>query len=111
MLDKGMEGLSFQEVNREIIQGGKFVVYQYCISIVFMTFRRSSGVVFVKAGANAALTGLPYTLLSLLLGWWGFPWGPIYTVQSLVTNFGGGRDVTNEVRSSLYRAENNLDNY
>ncbi len=25
--------------------------------------------------------------ITLLLGWWGFPWGPIRSVQSLVNNF------------------------
>ena len=24
--------------------------------------------------------------LSLLLGWWGIPWGPIYTIRALVIN-------------------------
>lgn len=106
---KGMEGLSFHEVNREIMQGGKFVTYHYCISVIFMTFRRSSGVFFVKAGDSAVAMGLLYTFISFLFGWWGFPWGPIYTVEAIVKNFGGGTDVTSEIRSSLYRAENNLD--
>lgn len=25
-------------------------------------------------------------IISLLLGWWGFPWGPIKTIQSIFTN-------------------------
>jgi hypothetical protein len=25
-----------------------------------------------------------------VLGWWGIPWGPLYTVQSLVRNTRGG---------------------
>ena len=108
MNKKEIEGLSYQELNYEITKGGKFVIYQYCISVIFMTFRRTSGVVFVEAGKNAVLMGLPYTLLSVLLGWWGLPWGPIYTVESIIKNFGGGRDVTSEIRSSLYQVENNL---
>ena len=40
----------------------------------------------------------PYSLLTLVLGWWGIPWGLIYTPLALMTNFSGGRDVTAEVR-------------
>lgn len=35
-----------------------------------------------------------FTLVTLLLGWWGLPWGPIYTVRALATNLGGGRRTT-----------------
>jgi hypothetical protein len=31
----------------------------------------------------------------------GIPWGPIYTIGSLIQNFGGGKDVTKEVLLSL----------
>jgi hypothetical protein len=47
---------------------------------------------------------LPFTLLSLVLGWWGIPWGPIYTIQSVVINFQGGKDVTKEVLASMASA-------
>jgi hypothetical protein len=36
----------------------------------------------------------------MLLGWWGIPWGPIYTIQSFWVNFTGGRDVTREIISA-----------
>ena len=35
-----------------------------------------------------------YTLVSLVFGWWGFPFGLIYTPMALITNLSGGRDVT-----------------
>lgn len=93
----GIEGMTAAEINAEVAKGGKFVVYQYCISIVVMTFRRSSGVYFIKANENAVVVGAGYTLLSLVAGWWGIPWGPIYTIGALVTNFRGGKDVTKEI--------------
>jgi hypothetical protein len=40
---------------------------------------------------------MPLTLLTILLGWWGIPWGPVYSIQSLVVNLKGGKDVTTEV--------------
>jgi hypothetical protein len=39
--------------------------------------------------------------LSAFLGWWGIPWGPIYTIQSLSKNISGGKDVTDQVLASL----------
>jgi hypothetical protein len=85
----------------ELQRGAKFVAYQYCISVVVMTFRRSSNIYFIKSEDNAVVKGLPFTLLSLLLGWWGIPWGPIFTIQSIWTNFSGGKNVTQEVLASM----------
>lgn len=100
MTIKGIDGMSPQELQNELMLGGRFVVYQ-CISILVVSFRRSSNVFFVRAGESTVIGSLPYTLLSLFLGWWGFPWGPIYTVQTVFKNFRGGRDVTNEIAAAL----------
>jgi hypothetical protein len=62
-----------------------------------MTFKRNSNIYFIKNGESAFLKGLGYTLLSLVVGWWGIPWGPIHTIGALITNCSGGKDVTQEV--------------
>ncbi len=98
---KNLEGLSGQDLQRELQHGGKFVVYQFCISIVIMTFRRSSDIYFIRSTENGVLTGLGFTFLTFMLGWWGIPWGPIYTIQSLYKNLSGGVDVTDEVVAAL----------
>jgi hypothetical protein len=98
----GLEDIkSGGELQQEIQQGGKFVIYQYCISILVLTFKRSSNIYFLRHEENTLVKGLPFTLLSLLLGWWGIPWGPIYTIQSIWVNFKGGRNVTSEVLASM----------
>ncbi|MEM8780132.1 MAG: hypothetical protein AAGF26_14920 [Cyanobacteria bacterium P01_G01_bin.49] len=97
----GIEGMTREQINRELEKGGKFVIFQYCISIVILTFRRSSNIYFIQADQNALIKSIPYSLISLFLGWWGFPWGPIYTVGSIITNFKGGKNITPEVISSL----------
>ena len=43
------------------------------------------------------MKGMTYILISVLLGWWGIPWGPIWTIQSLYINLKGGKDITSEV--------------
>lgn len=94
---KGIEGLTLSDINEEIQRGGKFVNYSYCISIIIMTFKRPTDIYFIRADQNASIKGLPYTLISLILGWWGIPWGPIYTIWAIGSNLGGGKDLTTEV--------------
>lgn len=89
------------QLQAEIQQGGKFVMYQYCISLLVITFKRFSNIYFISHDESAVVKGLPFTLLSLVLGWWGIPWGPIYTIQGVWVNFSGGKDVTQEVLASM----------
>ena len=98
---RGIEGMKYGELDFEIQRGAKFVLFQYCISIIVVTFRRPSDIYLLRQGENAAVKGLPFTLLSLVAGWWGIPWGPIYTIQSVYNNSRGGKDVTQSVVSSL----------
>ena len=96
----GTEGMSNEAIRVELDRGARFVIYQYCISVVFMTFKRPSDIHFVRAGEGGVGKGLKFTLLSFVLGWWGIPWGPIYTIQSIWTNSRGGRDVTRQIVAS-----------
>ena len=98
---KGLEGLSDHEINLELQNGAKFVVYQYCISIILMTFKRSSDIHFIRAGESGFKYGIGWTLLTLIVGWWGIPWGPIYSIGAIFNNLSGGKDVTAEVMASF----------
>ena len=98
---KGIENMSGAELSAEMAKGGRFVVYEYAISILIMTFYRSSSITFIKADDNAVVKGLGFTLLTFFLGWWGIPWGPIRSVQAMITNFKGGKDVTGRVISAM----------
>ena len=101
----GLQGLDDpHSIRSEIERGGRFVLFTYCISVIFMTFKRSSDLHFIRPGESAVLRGLPFSLISFFLGWWGFPWGFIYTIEALVKNFGGGTDVTALVLADLERA-------
>lgn len=100
---KGIEHYTDQTLMQEVQRGGRFVVYEYCFSIIIMTFKRGSDVYFVRADESRFMKGLGFTMISLLFGWWGFPWGFIYTPMALFTNLGGGRDVTNEIMAQFGR--------
>lgn len=90
----GIEGMSEEQMQEELANGAKLVYFEYCISILVMTFKRSSDLTFIKKDESAFVKGLGYTLLSLVLGWWGIPWGPIYTIGAVIKNCQGGKDVT-----------------
>src|SRR5690606_24282772 len=77
--------------------GHRFVVYQYAISVVLYSFRHPTRVHSSRTRNKAILMGLPWTLLTLLLGWWAFPSGPIFTIQCLITNLSGGVDVSSNI--------------
>ena len=93
--------MTLEHVQNEVANGGRFVLYTYTISIGVMTFKRPSSIYFIKAGEKGFFKGLPFTLTSLFLGWWGIPWGPVYTFGSLYHNLKGGKVVTNEVMASF----------
>jgi hypothetical protein len=97
----GMEGLSDEEIRDELAMGARFVIYSYCISIIILTFKRPSAIYFVRANESRFVKGLPYTLLSLVAGWWGIPFGIIYTIWCVIENSCGGRDVTDEMMGAF----------
>jgi hypothetical protein len=96
---KGAEGLTNRDLAALIDQGARVVVFRYCISIVVITFRRSA-TVLVRPGQSVKAAGLPYTLMSLALGWWGFPFGLIFTPIAIAQNLSGGTDVTGQMRAA-----------
>jgi hypothetical protein len=98
---KNIDGLTIDQVRDLVDQGGKFVIFQYAISILVMTFRQSSDVYFIKPDESAVSKHIGFTILTLVMGWWGFPWGPIYSIGALVTNFSGGKDVTHEIMDQI----------
>ena len=97
----GIDGMTRQQLADELKAGAKFVMYQYCVSILVMTFKRGSDIYFIPANAKASSKGIGFTVISLLVGWWGIPWGPIYTISSVIKNLQGGIDVTGSVWNQL----------
>lgn len=97
----GIDNLTSEELSDELFRGGRFVIFKYCVSVILLTFNRPSNIYYLRPGESAFARGFGFSMISLLFGWWGIPWGPIFTIGALVTNFSGGRDVTVEVLNSL----------
>ncbi|MHB0972185.1 MAG: hypothetical protein ACYC7A_22090 [Thermoanaerobaculia bacterium] len=85
----------------DLQMGAQFVIYQYAVSVIVASFLQPSGVRIVRPGASRVIAGLPYTLLSLVAGWWGFPAGPVFTLTAIVRNCRGGTDVSDAVVTVL----------
>jgi hypothetical protein len=94
----GISGFSRQALEEQLRAGARFVFFEYCISFLIFTLRHSSPIFFVRAGQWAWVRGLPFSLVSVVLGWWGVPWGVVYTPLTIVANSLGGRDITSEIQ-------------
>lgn len=98
---KNIDGLSANDLQQEVNEGGRFVYFPYTLSLIFFTFKRTSGVYLVKGSENNAVKSFFYILISALFGWWGIPFGPKYTLESIQTNWRGGKDVTEDVMATV----------
>jgi hypothetical protein len=98
---QGFDNLTPSQRADALAAGSRLVFYEYCVSLVVLTLRCPTRLHLLRAGDRGVLRGLPYALVSLLLGWWGIPWGLVYTPATVFTNLCGGHDVTEEVRAML----------
>ncbi|WP_320685400.1 hypothetical protein [Gemmata algarum] len=93
--------MSVRELVDSVERGGRFVIFQYAVSVVVLSFKRPTDIHFVPPGEGTFGKSVGPTLVSLFLGWWGFPFGIFFTIESLFVNLRGGRDVTGEVMRAI----------
>ena len=92
------DNFNLDELRNEIQNGGRFIVFPYCISLVFaVTLRRFSPAIFFKNGESIIKFKNKYNLISYIFGWWGIPWGPIHTLSDIKINNSGGLDITEDI--------------
>jgi hypothetical protein len=96
-----LESLNVSQVEAAVAAGGRLVFYEYCISFIILTLRRPSALYLLEPGDRGRVHGIPYALASMFLGWWGLPWGLIYTPLVMLTDLAGGCDVTDEIMCRL----------
>lgn len=100
---KDLSGWTRDALEEDIRNGGRFVVYTYVISYIVMTEKKPSDVFYLRPGDSAFGHGIKYFLISILFGWWGIPWGPIYTIQAIYYAF-TGVDVTYKVKNDVLQS-------
>jgi hypothetical protein len=109
MLIKNIDGLSVSQIKELVNRGGKFVIFPYTISFIIMTLKRSSDIYFVRNEENSFKYSYSYVLINFIIGWWGLPWGPIYTIGAIHKHIIGGKDVTAIVLSELIQNDPEAD--
>lgn len=67
--------------------------YEMCYSIIFFTSKQSSSYVLMGTPQQKRIL-ITNTLLTFLFGWWGFPWGIIWTPAIIANNLFGGVKAT-----------------
>lgn len=80
-------GARYQEI--AITAKTTLVRYQAVLSFLIVTFKFPTRYYIAEREATGIAWSMS-TLASLLLGWWGVPWGPIYTAMALISNARGG---------------------
>jgi Fe-S cluster assembly iron-binding protein IscA len=71
------------------------VVRQFHIAFSCVVFTSKIPSRILVAGRDAiVIEAVLYSLCSLVFGWWGFPWGPFFTIESVVGNILGGHRQT-----------------
>lgn len=65
------------------------LVFYRVISLILVTMR--TPVQGIYCSACAKRTALLTSFISAIAGWWGFPWGPIWTIGSIFKNASGGK--------------------
>lgn len=98
---KNINGLSAYDLQQEADKGARFVYYAFTVSLLVITLRLTSGVYLIKHDESSLSKATPFTVISALFGWWGIPFGPKYTIESIRINANGGKDVTEEVMATV----------
>ncbi|MCX8138913.1 MAG: hypothetical protein WHU94_07725 [Thermogemmata sp.] len=79
----------------------RWVCYEICYSFVLATVVCRSRPVATHSWKQRLSYGIGYSLLALLLGPWGIPWGIFHTLRIIGINLTGGIDVTPHVSPAV----------
>ncbi len=91
-----LAGLRPDEIQQELRRGGRFVIYYYCVTVFFWSFKKPSRILLLRPGYNDIWQGMPasvlghhpfwrgvpYSLVSLLLG------GPLVAIGGVLLTWG-----------------------
>jgi hypothetical protein len=97
----GSRPLFAEELRSRVSAGARIVRFEFCFSLVVFTIRRQSPLYLTDSWQERYIRGLWYSLVAIVLGPWGVPWGLIFTPWSVWVNLTGGVDETELVMARL----------
>lgn len=71
----------------------RYAIFFEVKSYIFQTTRSAIQGIFCSVCAEKK--AFKATAVTWVLGWWGIPWGPIYSLQAIFTNMFGGKQPAN----------------
>lgn len=81
----------------------RYAIFFEVKSFIFMTTRSAIQGIFCSTCAEKK--ALKASAITWVLGWWGIPWGPIYSIHAIFTNlFGGKRPANINARLATHQA-------
>src|SRR3954471_17505583 len=89
---RGVRPLFAEELRTRLAAGARCVRFEFCFSLLLVTVRRQWPVFLTGSWQERYLRGLWYSLLAVLLGPWGVPWGLLWTPWAVWVNTTGGAD-------------------
>jgi hypothetical protein len=91
--------------NQPIDRNTELIRFCWVLSVVTLSMK-SPGKWMVSDTLRSKLTGAAATIFNLLFGWWGIPWGPIFTVQAVLVNLGRDWKISvDDVLTGIYQVE------
>lgn len=97
----GIKGLSVYDIISQVNNGARFAIFYECFSLFIYSKKSPSNIYFIKPNEKKSKHGRKHSLITFIFGWWGFPWGIIWSIECLSINSSGGIDVTNDVLQAL----------
>lgn len=91
---KIIKELNEQDLETYIQEGKEIVKYHYCYSFLIFSIKYTD-ICILEKNENRKKIGMKYAIKTLLMGPWGFPWGPIFTFACIITDLSGGEVITN----------------
>ena len=89
-----------------VLAGHRYYAVPFVFSLAVITFRRTMGGVHeVSDGKWPVLPIAGATLITSVVGWWGFPWGIVYSIAALIRLWNGGKDLTKTMLQQAVGAE------
>lgn len=107
-----------EEIRAAVVAGARLVRFEICLSFLFITIRRQSPLYLTESWQDRYLRGFCYSILALVFGLWGVPWGLFWTSRAIWVNLTGGGDETEqalvwfesldkpEINPTIYRSSN-----
>ena len=95
------DDLTLESLKACVENGYRFLVFRYDIGIGVTSFQRFSSAILVAPNERLEPYYRPYNLITMLIGWFCFPLGPVTAIKTIIFNANGGVDLTGDIMLNI----------